>query len=161
MTSPDATAVTNLSCPVCLNLPLLARVSLIVTDFDGVHTPNRAVLNETGEEMVQVNRSDGLGISNWLANAGDFLIISKEEKPFAKVRAQKLGVHCLSSVEDKVSALKGHLNLKGDRTPIAFLGNDVNDIPLLSYVDIPIGVQDSHPEVIPHCLFLTRRVGGR
>ena len=131
-----------------------------MTDFDGVHTPNRAVLDETGKEMVEINRSDGLGISNWLTSFGEFLIISKEEKPFALVRAQKLRVHCLSGVQDKMLALDGHLSRVGERTPIVFLGNDVNDIPLLGYVDIPVGVQDSHPEVIPHCWFLTRRVGG-
>jgi len=39
------------------------RVQLIIYDFDGVMTDNKVYVDQNGVESVQVNRGDGLGIS--------------------------------------------------------------------------------------------------
>ena len=39
------------------------KINLIVYDFDGVMTDNCALVDEKGNELVKVNRSDGLAIS--------------------------------------------------------------------------------------------------
>ena len=44
---------------------------------------------------------------------------------------------------------------------IAFVGNDINDLPVLRVVGLPIVVQDSHGDVIPHALYRTRARGGQ
>ena len=38
----------------------LSSLSLIVYDFDGVMTDNRVYIDQNGNEMVKVNRADGL-----------------------------------------------------------------------------------------------------
>lgn len=40
----------------------LSKIRMVVFDFDGVMTDNRALLSETGEEYVFVSRADGVGI---------------------------------------------------------------------------------------------------
>ena len=38
------------------------KIKLIVYDFDGVMTDNKVYVDQNGNEMVQVNRADGLGV---------------------------------------------------------------------------------------------------
>ena len=42
---------------------LIDKIKLIVYDFDGVMTDNKVYIDQNRNEMVQVNRADGLGIS--------------------------------------------------------------------------------------------------
>jgi 3-deoxy-D-manno-octulosonate 8-phosphate phosphatase (KDO 8-P phosphatase) len=39
------------------------QIKLIVYDFDGVMTDNKVYIDQNGNEVIQVNRADGLGIS--------------------------------------------------------------------------------------------------
>jgi len=43
---------------------------------------------------------------------------------------------------------------------VAFVGNDINDLPCLTCVALPIVVHDAHPDVIVHALYRTSRPGG-
>jgi len=43
---------------------------------------------------------------------------------------------------------------------VAFVGNDINDIPALKAIGFPIAVADTYPEVLPHVLFCTEKPGG-
>jgi 3-deoxy-D-manno-octulosonate 8-phosphate phosphatase KdsC-like HAD superfamily phosphatase len=43
---------------------------------------------------------------------------------------------------------------------IAFVGNDINDLPCLECVALPIVVQDAYPDVVPTALYQTERPGG-
>ena len=38
------------------------KIKLIVSDFDGVFTDNKVLVDENGKESVFCNRGDGLGI---------------------------------------------------------------------------------------------------
>ena len=46
-----------------MNNKKINKISLIVYDFDGVMTDNKVYLDQNGNEIVQVHRSDGLGVS--------------------------------------------------------------------------------------------------
>ena len=48
-----------------------------------------------------------------------------------------------------------------DPREVAFVGNDVNDIPALHAVGLPIAVRDAHAEVFPHVAYRTATPGGR
>ena len=57
----------------------LGNINLYVYDFDGVMTDNKVYLQQNGNEVVQVNRADGLGISE-ITNLGIEQIIFSTEK---------------------------------------------------------------------------------
>jgi N-acylneuraminate cytidylyltransferase len=124
-------------------------VDALVTDFDGVHTDDRAVISADGVESVIVNRRDGHGVS-LLRSAGiPVLILSTEQNPVVARRASKLQVEVLQGIDDKAAALAGWAQRRGlplDR--IAYLGNDVNDLPALKSVGWPVAVRDAHPLVL-------------
>ncbi|WP_314140311.1 acylneuraminate cytidylyltransferase [uncultured Plantibacter sp.] len=136
-------------------------VAAVVTDFDGVHTDDRASIDADGVERVSVHRGDGLGV-RLLREAGlPFLILSTERVPIVAARAAKLGVDVVYGSADKATALRDWAAAKGvplDR--IAYLGNDVNDIPALEIVGWPVVVADAHPEARAVSRLVLGRRGG-
>ena len=65
-------------------------IKCIFYDFDGVMTDNKVILSETGEELVTVNRSDGLAISYFKKLNVKQYIISTEKNQVVSKRAKKL-----------------------------------------------------------------------
>ena len=56
----------------------MKKINLIVYDFDGVMTDNCALVDEKGNELVKVNRSDGLAISKIKEKGIKQIILSTE-----------------------------------------------------------------------------------
>lgn len=142
--------------------PNLAGVRAVVTDFDGVHTDDRAYLTEEGEESVAVHRGDGLGVAALKRGGLPLLILSKERHPVVTRRAEKLGVEVLQGIDDKVVALTRWAEAKGiPLAEIAYVGNDVNDLPVLALAGWPIAVADACPDVLRAAKLVLTRAGGR
>jgi YrbI family 3-deoxy-D-manno-octulosonate 8-phosphate phosphatase len=141
--------------------PLLARVRLVVFDFDGVFTDNRVWVNERGEEALAFSRSDGLGLRRLDEVGVGYLIVSMERNPIVGARAKKLGAECVQGVDDKLPVVRGHAERLGvtlDET--AYVGNDVNDAECLAAVGLPVVPADAWPEVVPLARLVLSRGGG-
>ena len=69
---------------------LIKNLKLMVYDFDGVMTNNKVYLDQEGRETVQVNRSDGLGVSEIKKLGIEQIIISTEKNVTVSKRASKL-----------------------------------------------------------------------
>jgi 3-deoxy-D-manno-octulosonate 8-phosphate phosphatase (KDO 8-P phosphatase) len=141
--------------------PLLARVRLVVFDFDGVFTDNRVWVNERGEETLAFSRSDGLGLRRLDEIGVGYLIVSMEKNPIVGARAKKLGAECVQGVDDKLPIVREHATRLGvtlDET--AYVGNDVNDAECLAAVGLPVVPADAWPEVVPLARLVLSRRGG-
>ena len=136
-------------------------IRLIAFDFDGVFTDNMVYVFEDGSEAVRCFRGDGIGLRK-LQRAGiETMIISTETNPVVSARSRKLGIRCVQGCKDKRGALETIIQEMGlSLAQVAFVGNDVNDLPCLTCVGLPIVVQDAHPDVIPHAQYQTRARGG-
>ncbi|ETK37337.1 hypothetical protein MPTA5024_04435 [Microbispora sp. ATCC PTA-5024] len=128
--------------------PLPIDVDAVVTDFDGVHTDDRAFVDSEGREIVAVSRSDGMGVA-LLKRAGvKVLVLSSERNPVVAARAAKLGVPVLQGLAAKDGALREWLAAQGlDPQRVAYVGNDVNDLACMSLVGWPVAVPEAHPRV--------------
>ena len=84
---------------------MIDKIKLIVYDFDGVMTGNKVYIDQNGNEMVQVNRADGLGVAEIKKMGIKQIIISTEKNPIVSARANKLDVPCLQGVANKKYAL--------------------------------------------------------
>nr|WP_294690878.1 acylneuraminate cytidylyltransferase [uncultured Friedmanniella sp.] len=137
------------------------RVDAVVTDFDGVHTDDAALVDAAGLESVRVSRADGMGVAA-LRDAGvPVLIISKERNVVVSARGAKLGVEVLQGIDDKAAALTAWLDARGlDPARVAYLGNDVNDLGPLALVGWPVAVSDARPEVRAAARLVLDRPGG-
>jgi YrbI family 3-deoxy-D-manno-octulosonate 8-phosphate phosphatase len=139
----------------------LADLDALVLDFDGTLTDDRVIVDQDGREAVTVHRGDGLGIAA-LRRAGlPVLILSTEENPVVAARAGKLRVPVLQGRADKGAALAQWCAEQGhDPRRLAYLGNDVNDLPCFDLVGWPIAVADAHHTVRAAARIVTAAAGG-
>lgn len=144
-----------------LTIDLLSSVRLIAFDFDGVFTDNTVYLTQDGVESVRCWRSDGLGLSRLLSVGVQAFIISTEANPVVSARAKKLKLACKQGIEDKAAAILAtcsEMDVPPQHT--MFVGNDINDIPALRSVGLPVAVADAYPEIYPYVLYRTQKPGG-
>ena len=62
-------------------------------------TDNKVYVDQDGKETVQVNRGDGLGISEIKKMDIEQIIISTETNPVVSARAKKLNIYCLQGIK--------------------------------------------------------------
>lgn len=141
---------------------LFSSIKLIVFDFDGVFTDNCVYVTEAGVESVRCWRSDGIGIARLHDYGVGTMILSKEKNPVVSMRSRKLGIECIQGVDDKAAAIfeiaqRREINLQD----ISFVGNDINDIPALKHVGVPVAVADAYPEILPYVVHRTNKPGGK
>jgi YrbI family 3-deoxy-D-manno-octulosonate 8-phosphate phosphatase len=139
----------------------IRAVRLVAFDFDGVFTDNMVYVLQDGSEAVRCFRGDGIGLQKLKRLGIETVIISTEVNPVVTARSRKLGIRCVQGCEDKRAVLDDiaqELNVA--RAQVAFVGNDVNDLPCLTCVGLPIVVQDAHPDVVACACYQTRAAGG-
>ncbi|WP_428629142.1 KdsC family phosphatase [Sphingopyxis sp.] len=149
-------AATDLS-----RLDALRRVELVIFDFDGVFTDNSVLVSSEGIESVRCWRSDGLGLARLGELGVATLIVSTEKNPVVSKRAEKLKIECRQAIDDKaecVTILCAERGIPLDR--VAFVGNDINDIPALKIVGLSVVVADAYPEAAEHADLQLSRNGG-
>jgi len=141
--------------------PMPETIKLLVLDFDGVLTDNRVWVNQDGVEAVSANRSDSYGLG-LLRKAGvKSLVISKETNPVVAARCKKMEVPYIQGIDDKEKALKDLLAEKEiDPAHVAFIGNDVNDLPGFRVAGWSVAVADALPEVIREADYVLSHRGG-
>lgn len=136
-------------------------VDAVVTDFDGVHTDDSALIDSDGDEHVTVSRSDGMGV-RLLREAGvEVLILSTEKHPIVTARASKLRVDVRHGVDDKAAMLRewaAEKRIPLDR--IAYAGNDINDLAAMALVGWPIAVPGAHESVLSAARVVLEHQGG-
>lgn len=140
---------------------LFAGVRAVITDFDGVLTDNRVLVDQEGREAVVCNRGDGWGIS-LLKDEGILVAcISTEENPVVQARCQKLGIPYRQGQKDKLAALRIFLEEMGiPAGECVYIGNDTNDAACLRYAGVAVVPQDAVAEVLPLADWRTKAAGG-
>lgn len=109
------------------------RIRLVVTDIDGVLTDAGVYYSERGEELRRFSLRDGMGVE-LLRDAGiETAFLSREDSGIVRARAKKLRIaHVFLGVRDKLAHLGELQRASGlDASALAFIGDDVNDLPLL------------------------------
>ena len=112
---------------------------LFITDIDGVWTDGGMFYDQTGNEWKKFNTSDSAGVLflNYLEIP--FVIMTSENTEIVQRRADKLKVnHLYQGVKDKLSKAEeicAEFNI--DLENVAFIGDDLNDIPLLKKAGFP------------------------
>ena len=134
----------------------------LLLDFDGVLTTNKVLVNSEGEEFVVCSRSDGIGLSRIKKLGIQPIVISTESNFVVSKRCEKLNIDCHQSIDNKleyVRSLQERLIVDLDKS--FFIGNDINDITLLSAVALPVVVNDCWPDLLDlEISYRTQRNGG-
>jgi len=141
---------------------LAKKIKLLILDVDGVLTDNSLYIDDDGIETKKFNVADGMGI--WLAHkAGiEVALISGRHSKATGFRALQLGIrHLYLGEPEKLNAyekVKKSLNVKDKE--IAYVGDDLLDVPVLKKVGLPICVKNAIPAVKKFAQLVTKAKGG-
>lgn len=140
---------------------IMISIKLVVSDFDGVMTDNRVLVDEDGKEMVYVSRADGQAIHILRSIGIDLVIMSSETNGVVGKRAQKIGVECIQSVHNKAECLKKYCQQRNiDLQDVAYVGNDINDYGAMKICGFKIVPHDAYGEVKQIADYVTKASGG-
>lgn len=139
-----------------------ARVKLLLMDCDGVLTDGRIELLEDGDENKMFHTRDGHGIVLMHRAGLSTGIISGRSSSFVERRARELGmIHLRQGTWDKVKDYSEILAEAGvTESEVAYIGDDVTDIPLMQRSGLAIAVADAVFEVRANAHFITTLTGG-
>ncbi len=141
----------------------IVRVKLLALDVDGILTDGGLYYSESGEVSKKFNVKDGKGIQLLKRSGIEVAIISANDSPATNHRARKLGIeNCFIGVEDKLVVLINlckKLNLS--LAEVAYMGDDLNDLPVLNAVGFPLTVADAIAENKAVAKYVTKQSGGQ
>jgi len=139
-----------------------ARIKLLLMDCDGVLTDGRVWLFENGEEQKGFHTRDGLGIDLFHRAGLRSGIISGRTSAAVQKRAAGLGMsYVIQGCEDKRKAFAETLEQAGvEKLEVSYIGDDLNDIPLMLQSGLGVAVADAAPETREHAHYVTTASGG-
>jgi 3-deoxy-D-manno-octulosonate 8-phosphate phosphatase (KDO 8-P phosphatase) len=140
----------------------LADIKLLILDVDGVMTDGRIVYDANGIETKFFNVKDGHGIKMVQRAGIHVAIISGRKSPVVDVRARELGIDIVyQGALDKLSPFEEVLASTGlDASQVAFMGDDIIDLPIIRRVGFAAAPCDAVDEVLIAVQFTSRNRGG-
>ncbi|MBQ8418173.1 MAG: HAD-IIIA family hydrolase [Phascolarctobacterium sp.] len=141
----------------------LTKIKLLALDVDGVLTDGTINIGDNGEIFKGFNAKDGLGISCALRTGLQIAIITGRRSKIIHKRAEELGITLLcEGVKDKYSELVRLANeLCLSKEEIAYMGDDLNDLPAFKGAGATFVPQDAADEVINAASIVVSKNGGR
>lgn len=141
----------------------LSQVKLLVLDVDGVLTDGGLYYSDSGEELKKFNVKDGQGIKLVMQAGIEVAIITTSTSQSTLHRAQKLGIkHTFIGTEDKLTVIKKLCeDLRLDLLQVAYVGDDLVDLPVMRTVGCPLTVADAMPENQTCAVYITEKAGGQ
>lgn len=139
------------------------KVRLLMMDVDGVLTDGRIVQDSLGHEWKSFDVKDGHGIVMAHRAQLKTALISGRESEATTRRAKELGIELVfQKIWNKLEVYERVL-ADTQLTPaeVAYIGDDVVDIPLLRRVGLAVAVADAVEEVKEVAHVVTKRAGGQ
>ncbi len=139
------------------------HIRLVIFDVDGVLTDGSLYLGDDGQEYKAFHSRDGHGMKMLQRSGVQIGIITGRTSKVVSLRMASLGVeHVHQGQLDKLPAyleMRQQLGLSDEQ--VAFVGDDVVDMPVLLRVGLAVAVQDAHSLVKRHAHWQTPCRGGR
>jgi 3-deoxy-D-manno-octulosonate 8-phosphate phosphatase (KDO 8-P phosphatase) len=137
-------------------------IRLVIFDVDGVLTDGRLYFGDDGQEYKAFYSKDGLGMKMLMKSGVEIGIITARSAPLVAHRMENLGIqHLYQGQGDKIPAFEEMVERLGI-TPqqVAYVGDDLIDLPVMNRVGLAIAVADAHHEVIRRAHWTTPHGGG-
>lgn len=139
------------------------HIKLVIFDVDGVLTDGSLFYGDDGQEYKAFNSRDGHGMKMLIQTGVTIGIITGRNSEVVAHRMHNLGIeHVYQGKLEKLPSyekLRDKLGLEHHQ--IAYVGDDVVDLPIMLKVGLAIAVQDAHPLVLKHAHWQTAHGGGR
>ncbi|HIA94814.1 MAG TPA: 3-deoxy-D-manno-octulosonate 8-phosphate phosphatase [Candidatus Marinimicrobia bacterium] len=140
----------------------MKKIKLLISDVDGVLTDGTFYKGTDNMEFKRFTVLDGVGTA--MARAADLKIalISGRYSPATEHRAKELKIEDVYN--GRLNKLHAYKALKAkydlDDSEIAYVGDDIIDIPVMEQVGVPIAVANATPAVKAVATYITKVSGG-
>lgn len=137
-------------------------IRLLGLDIDGTLTDGRLFIGAAGEQFKAFHVHDGLGLKLLGEHAIEVAWITARHSAIAGARAAELGITTLlQSCRDKRAALEALAAERGlQPAQVAFMGDDLPDLPALRWAGLAVGPANAHPWLWPDLHWRTTLAGG-
>lgn len=150
-----------------INPDVAGRIKLFGLDVDGVLTDNAIFIGSVNGERVELKRfdiQDGLGLVVLRHSGIKVVWLSGRESKATSLRAAELKIEEVLQIDGAaklpaMADLMKRLNVTWEE--IAFVGDDLADLPILRRCGLPIAVANAVPEVLEAAAHVTRLPGGQ
>lgn len=140
----------------------LADIEMLAMDVDGVLTDGTLVINADGSESKSFNSMDGHGIRMWQRAGLKVALISGRASEPTQRRAEQLQIeYVFQDCHNKLPVfekLLEQLGLSPDK--VAYIGDDLTDLPVIRYAGFGVAVANAVDEVKQYADYVTTRPGG-
>lgn len=139
------------------------KIRLVIFDVDGVLTSGELIYNSHGIERKEFHVHDGQGMKLLQKSGVEIGIITTCTSEAIKRRMQDLQIaHVYQGQIEKLHAyedLKQKLQLSDEH--IAYVGDDLPDLPILRRVGLAISVANAPKIIKEHATWITQKEGGK
>lgn len=145
-----------------INKTDLKQIKLLAMDVDGVLTDGTITIGSDGTEFKTFNLLDGHGIKMWRRAGLKTALISGRESTVTKQRAKEMEIDFVyQPCQKKLDCFEKLLSdSKLEPKNIAYIGDDVLDIPLVKRAGFGIAVANAVDELKSCAHYITSRTGG-
>ncbi|GGE57389.1 3-deoxy-D-manno-octulosonate 8-phosphate phosphatase [Streptosporangium jomthongense] len=139
-----------------------ARIKLVALDVDGIMSDGKIYFSALGDELKGFNILDGLGLKQIMAAGITVAVITGRNSPLTEKRMKDLKIpHLMQGREDKKVALQELVSTLGVAPDaIAYMGDDLPDLPAIRYAGLGVTVPNGYWLVHKHADYCTRASGG-
>ncbi len=143
-------------------MAIAKQIKLVIFDVDGVLTDGGLYFTDDGREIKKFNVKDGLGISILVKKGIDVAVITGRTSVIVADRMKSLGVNHV--YQGRMNKLDTYENLKlamniSDQQ-VAFVGDDIIDLPIMRKCSLSVAVKDAHAEVKAGAVLVLDKCGG-
>jgi len=143
-------------------LNIASNIKLLILDVDGVLTDGKIVITSSGDEIKYFSVQDGYGMVALQKQNIPIAIITARNSHAVTVRMQDLGVkHVYQGQRNKSEAFLELLQIyEITADSVAYMGDDIPDLTVMSQVGLPIAVANAMPKVKQITKWHTYNSGG-
>lgn len=140
----------------------IKNVRLLILDVDGVMTDGKIILDNVGNETKHFNVRDGHGLKMLMRHDIDVVLLTGRRSVVVEHRAKDLGISEVhQGAHDKLSIFEAILRSKSlSYENIAFIGDDIVDVPVLKRAGFSVAVADAAEHVKKYVDYITINAGG-
>ena len=165
MTVSDATAI---EAPMRRTLTdalqeKIKPVKILILDVDGVLTDGGIIIDDDGRETKRFDGSDGHGLKMLMRYDIEIILLTGRESRVVEHRAKDLGKNeVYQGIWNKLEVFDEIIKKRNiGSESIAFVGDDVVDVPVLRRVGFSASVADAADDVKKWVDYVTENSGGR
>ena len=141
---------------------LAKQIKLVIFDVDGVLTDGSLYFTDDGREMKKFNVKDGLGVSLLVQHGIEVAVITGRSSVIVAERMKSLGVNHV--YQGRMNKLETYDNLKLalqiDDAEVAYVGDDIIDLPIMTRCALAVAVADAHQKVLDVATVVVDKKGG-